>query len=292
MRTEQEMFRLILSVAQADERIRAVFLNGSRANPGAEPDPWRDYDIVFSVTAVEPMVNDPTWLRPFGKPCIVQEPDSVDYAWGANLDLKRGYTWLMLFPDGVRIDLHIEAMEVTLRELGRDSLTVLLLDKDGALPALPPASDKGYWVSAPSLAQYNGCCNEFWWCLNNVAKGIVRDQLSYSMWMLNTVVRDMLTKMLAWHCAMAHDFRISVGMEGKYFKKYLPVPLYEKLAHTYPSEDYPAMWEGIFTMCDLFSQTARAVGEQLGFPYRQDWENGMRAYLATMKLQWQQRTSQ
>ncbi|WP_431602538.1 aminoglycoside 6-adenylyltransferase [Ruminiclostridium papyrosolvens] len=33
MRTEQEMFDLILDVAKADERIRAVYMNGSRANP-------------------------------------------------------------------------------------------------------------------------------------------------------------------------------------------------------------------------------------------------------------------
>lgn len=30
MRTEQEMFNLILNIAEKDERIRAVILNGSR----------------------------------------------------------------------------------------------------------------------------------------------------------------------------------------------------------------------------------------------------------------------
>ena len=33
MRTEQEVMDLILDVARADERIRAVLLVGSRANP-------------------------------------------------------------------------------------------------------------------------------------------------------------------------------------------------------------------------------------------------------------------
>ena len=32
MRTEKEMYDLILSIAQSDERIRAVYLNGSRIN--------------------------------------------------------------------------------------------------------------------------------------------------------------------------------------------------------------------------------------------------------------------
>jgi len=35
MRTEQEMFNLILNIAKNDERIRAVYMNGSRTNPNA-----------------------------------------------------------------------------------------------------------------------------------------------------------------------------------------------------------------------------------------------------------------
>ena len=33
MRTEREMTALILGVAERDSRVRAVFMNGSRANP-------------------------------------------------------------------------------------------------------------------------------------------------------------------------------------------------------------------------------------------------------------------
>lgn len=38
MRTEEEMYEIILGVARADERIRGVYLNGSRANPNAPKD--------------------------------------------------------------------------------------------------------------------------------------------------------------------------------------------------------------------------------------------------------------
>ena len=38
MRSEREMMNLILGTAQADERIRAVILNGSRANPNVKRD--------------------------------------------------------------------------------------------------------------------------------------------------------------------------------------------------------------------------------------------------------------
>ena len=42
MRTEQEMMDLIMDVAKKDERIRAVYMNGSRTNPNATKDIFQD----------------------------------------------------------------------------------------------------------------------------------------------------------------------------------------------------------------------------------------------------------
>jgi aminoglycoside 6-adenylyltransferase len=112
MRTEQEMFELILAVAKADERIRAVYMNGSRANPNVDKDKYQDYDIVYVVTETESFLTDKSWISIFGDIAIVQEPDSNDLGWGQNADYSRSYCWLMLFKDGTRIDLHIQIKEV------------------------------------------------------------------------------------------------------------------------------------------------------------------------------------
>ncbi|MFN3333480.1 MAG: aminoglycoside 6-adenylyltransferase, partial [Caldilinea sp.] len=61
MRSEQEMLDLILSVAEADEHIRAVIMNGSRTDPNAPRDIFQDYDIVYVVTDVAAFVNNPAW---------------------------------------------------------------------------------------------------------------------------------------------------------------------------------------------------------------------------------------
>ena len=50
MRSEDEMMKLILQVAEDDERVRAVYLNGSRTNPNAPKDCFQDYDVVYVVT--------------------------------------------------------------------------------------------------------------------------------------------------------------------------------------------------------------------------------------------------
>ena len=43
MRTEQEMYTMIIDTAKADDRILAVYMNGSRVNPEAERDIFQDY---------------------------------------------------------------------------------------------------------------------------------------------------------------------------------------------------------------------------------------------------------
>ncbi len=58
MRTEQELYDLILAFARKDERIRVVAMNGSRANPNAPRDAFQDYDIVFLVTDMDSFLAD------------------------------------------------------------------------------------------------------------------------------------------------------------------------------------------------------------------------------------------
>ncbi|MCL1792575.1 MAG: aminoglycoside 6-adenylyltransferase [Oscillospiraceae bacterium] len=47
MRTEEVMMDLILGIAKADERVRAVSMEGSRANPQVSKDQYQDYDITI-----------------------------------------------------------------------------------------------------------------------------------------------------------------------------------------------------------------------------------------------------
>lgn len=286
MRSEQEMFDLILSVAQADERVRAVYMNGSRANPNARKDIYQDYDIVYVVTETKPFLDDKDWISVFGETAIIQEPDSNDFGWGIDADFNRSYTWLMLFKDGTRIDLKIQVKEAMLEGYTKDSLTIPLLDKDNCLPQIPASNDKAYHVKKPTESQYKGCCNEFWWCLNNVAKGIARDQLPYVMWMYNEIVHAMLVKMLEWYIGINSGFSIAVGMRGKYYKKYLPKDIYEMYTRTYSDGDYKNLWAAVFTACELFRTVARPVAEYLGYTYNMADDINMTWYLNKVKNDW------
>jgi aminoglycoside 6-adenylyltransferase len=278
MRTEQEMMNLILDVAKADQRIRAVLLVGSRANSSVSKDQYQDYDISYFVADMHPFYNNPAWVETqFGKPLIMQMPEAMRGA-----DGDGHFTYLMIFPDGNRIDLSFEFRKY----IDDGEPAIVLLDKDngnGFLPILPILNDSLWHVKLPTSLDYYSCCNDFWWCLNNVAKGIPRDELPYVMHILNGVVRAELHDMMNWYIGVEHGFHLSTGKEGKYFKKYLPPKLYAQYAATYSGSDYGDIWAMVFVMCDLFHTLSLAVAERFGYTYRQDEEDGMREYLRMVK---------
>ena len=116
MRSEIEIFDLILGIALNDPRIRAVYMNGSRANPNVEKDIYQDYDITYVVTETKSFLDNKDWISVFGSIAIVQEPDLNDFGFGIKMDFDRSYAWLMLFKDGNRIDLGVQTKEAMLEE--------------------------------------------------------------------------------------------------------------------------------------------------------------------------------
>ena len=80
--------------------------------------------------------------------------------------------------------------------------TILGVVKSSDNIRVPASNDSMYNVAKPTAEQFAGCCNEFYWCMNNVAKGIARRQLPYAMWMYNSVVHPMLIKLLSYRAAI------------------------------------------------------------------------------------------
>src|SRR5262245_50330188 len=104
MRSEQEMLGLILDTARHDERIRAVIMNGSRANPNVTQDIFQDFDIVYIVTDVDPFKNNQEWIKRFGEIMIMQMPEAMQDPPPSH---DGGFAYLMQFTDGNRIDLGV-----------------------------------------------------------------------------------------------------------------------------------------------------------------------------------------
>src|SRR6476646_2704998 len=79
VRSETEIKSLILDFAKQDDRIRAVLLNGSRANPNIKHDRLQDFDIVFIVENLESFTSDHSWTNIFGETIICQLHDEMSF---------------------------------------------------------------------------------------------------------------------------------------------------------------------------------------------------------------------
>ena len=124
MRTDIQIFNLILSVAKNDERVRAVILNGSRVNTKIVKDDLQDFDIVYIVTELDSFIANPTWIDVFGERIILQTPNSMIIYEDDINKVKEELVYLMLFKDHKRIDLSL--VEFRNRNRKNDSLTVTI----------------------------------------------------------------------------------------------------------------------------------------------------------------------
>ncbi len=281
MRSQEEMFSLILGVAQADERIRAVVMNGSRANPNARRDCFQDYDIGYIVRDVAPFYNNLDFIEVFGERLMLQMPETMRWPSGDG-----SFVYLMLFADHNRIDLSVKTLPMLKAEvLGADrgQPIVALLDKDGILDWLEPPSDRVYHVRPPTAHEFDSCCNNFWWCLQNAAKELKRGGLAFVMDMLNTYVRAELHCVMDWFIGREYAFAVSVGKHGKDYGRLLSARHYGMYRATYADADEAHIWDAMFAMGALFRELARAVAADFGFDYPLRDDQNMTSYLRAVR---------
>lgn len=263
MRTETEILELALKFARSRDDIRVVVMNGSRVNPNAKKDPFQDYDIACYVLDVAPYRGDQRIPLMFGEILMLQTPEDM----GDPPPEEDGfYSFLMQFTDGSRIDLSFHPLE-KVAKIPEDSLSLVLLDKDGRVPVLPPPSDRSYLPQKPNAKTFADCCNEFWWLNTYAAKGLWRAELTYARYMLDTLMRGELLKMLTWYFGVKTNFEKSPGKLGKYLNSGLDPELWALLEKTYANAREENTWDALYTMGSLFRQAALVVSASFGFHY-------------------------
>lgn len=160
-----------------------------------------------------------------------------------------------------------------------DKLCIILLDKDNALPQIPESTDEDYRIKRPSENEYRAACNEFWWCLNNVAKGLWREEVPYVQDMFNSYVHPLLVKQMNWKIGYETDFQVSTGKASKYMYKWLPRDTWERFLQTYISGKIEEIWNSVFITCDLFNEMAGEVEAYYGFHYDRQEADASYGYL-------------
>lgn len=258
----------LVNIAKSDENIRGVVLYGSRANEEIPPDQYQDYDVIF----------------------IADQKDRFDISIieGVKVDFvpsdvypdmfKDARTYLMLFEDDSRVDLTICTMEAFLLDHSDGQPLKCLLDKDNKLQIHIKVDPEINWVKPMDEPTYDNTCSEFFWEIQNVVKGLKRDELSFAMFIRDISLRDMLNRMIDTYIGINYEYKVSVGTLGKYRKQYLPSSLYEIYRSTYLSNTVEDIWKSLYYMIDLFGITGKYIANENGFHYPGEKEQYIREY--------------
>ncbi len=282
MRGDEEIKKLILNTAETDPLIRAVILNGSRTNPIAPADRFRDFDIVYYVNDLKSFTCDHSWIDVFGERIILQMPDEMELYPGDADKHRSGFSYLMLFKDGNRIDLTLFPVNKVNKDYRPESLSIVWLDKDGLFAGIKPPSDKDHHITKPMGKIFSDTCNEFWWVCTYAAKALARGEITYAREVTETIIRPMFMRMVDWYVGCETDFSVSTGKGGRFIQKYLPPEIYEKLLLTYPDADIERNKTSLLVMTKLFASLAKHTAGKLGYKYNIDEEANVMAYFESV----------
>jgi len=281
-RTEQEMIEIISKIAEEDERIRAVYLFGSRANHNAKKDKYQDYDISFVVTETESFQADKSWLNAFGDIDILIECERNALIFFGSKDmsvLSRRCVFNLILRDNNSLDIVVEIKEEAVKDFVKYKPNIVLVDKDNFFSGVDTSHVENYNVEKPNENVYWACCSNFWWFIGYPAKGVARNQIPFAMVSFNSFTRTLLNRMIEWYIGIQTDFSVSIERERNY-DRYLSKDLYKLYEKTYSDSDY---WNVIFNACELFNKSALIVGKHFGFNYNQQEEDSMIKYLHKIK---------
>ena len=277
-RSYDEMMELIMKKAHEDERIRAVTMEGSRANANAVHDQYSDFDICYFVSDIREFTKDPGWIKYFGEILIVQCPaDRYDQPYDYNSHEQ--FNYLIQFADGNRIDLSLIDMRNIEGERENDEPRMILLDKDGYEALSPVDNEEAFYIDEPTEKEYEDTCNEFRWVILYVTKGLCRREIYYAKHIYDVYVMDMFIKMINWKVAVDHDFQVTTGSSSKYLKRFLSAEEMERFQSIFPNGQYDDIWEKLFILYDYFSELAEYVAGKLGFVFDAEETRRVREFM-------------
>jgi len=219
MRSETEMLNLIKEIG-VKLNVKAIALNGSKANKNATTDSFQDFDVVYFVDdqQMRKLINHRNWLDDFGMRLIMQvpgdfEPDLITY--------QDFFTFLMLFTDDNRIDLGLCPVNKIEQWHKNDPVGKVIYDPDNLLPGDLLSDGSIYNKKRPTQLEFDNCSNEFWWVSTYIVKGIARGELLYATDHFYQNCFQEFLKMLSFKIAWEHDFKINLGKNHKNLCNYL-----------------------------------------------------------------------
>ncbi|MFA7560946.1 MAG: aminoglycoside 6-adenylyltransferase [Candidatus Izemoplasmatales bacterium] len=252
----------ILSFAKNYDLVRLVVMNGSRVNSNITPDKFQDYDLVFYVNNYKDFIKDVTFIYSLGEVLVKQT--SLDQRDGFE-GIDESFIYMLQYKDGNKLDLTVRDVSYFEMDFKEDSLSKILLDKEGLNFRNNP-NESSYYVKPIDNKSFYFSVNEFYWVCLYVFKGIARDNLFYAIKHLN-IIREELENIIDWWIGEKHNYKIAVGKGKSRYKDLLNNNLFEMYKNTYPGLEKKSLWDSTICAIKLFDLLANHLAIMHNYDY-------------------------
>ena len=234
--------------------------------------------LLFFVIDMGEFWKSDDWLSVFGNRIMMQKPEDMELF----PPEEKGFSYIMLFDDGVKIDLTLLPVSMLEEYLTRDKLVKIMLDKDNMIKTEIVPTDEDYYIKCPTERKFDDCCNEFWNVATYVSKGLLRGEILFAIDHMNEVLRHELLRMISWYVGTEKGFNFSLGKNYKFLDKHISKELWDNLLNTYSMSSYEEMWKSFDLCLCLFKKISKKVADSLGYNYP-DYDENVTKYLETQK---------
>lgn len=284
MRTEQEIIKIIIDVAEADENIRAVI----RTDLVPVREYLYSYNFCFLVNEIEKYESDGIFEKTFGERILLFRGDRNYPEMFPNTKAH-----LMVLREGTTLAVH--AMDVKTffsRYNGEDARENVwigdtyqkLMDKDGILPLIDRLEERQtLFRESPTEERFLGECHEFWWVVKTFTEYTLREELLSAMFYLNNAVRDVLNQMIRWYLFLREGKPVDLGILDSNMESLLEKDLFCLYKQTYPTADHDSIRKAYDAVTDLWHIVGSRVAEYCGYEYPQQEEEDMREFIRQIK---------
>jgi aminoglycoside 6-adenylyltransferase len=271
----EQLFNKVMTWAKAEEAIRVIIVEGSRARRDHAIDRFSDYDLNLYVTDVTRFTQDDTWIAQIGQIWAMEkeaDPDGV-------------FSRLVLFAGGQDIDFKLLPIHM-LHEFVRQQILPddyhrgykVVLDKEGITSQLPPPSYKAAPKRKPSEDEFLYAVNVFWFELFHLVKYLHRGEL-WCVKVRDSGIKRRLLQMIEWHAQAQHNWDYDTWIVGKYMQAWVEPEMWQAFGGIFARFDKEDSWRAVRTLMPLYRRLAGETARQLNYSYPYEMDRAISEFI-------------
>ena len=273
-----EVLQKIINWAQAEDPIRALILQGSRAKERSA-DELSDYDISVYCKTSKPYTEAEEWLSQIGQVWVcVKEMISFNQ--------ETFPTRLVIFAGGIKVDFSFLSLNC-LDQMIKGSLLdeynqgyQILLDKDHIAGRFRGPIQKE--TKKPSKEVFLRTIQEFWFEAYHVAVYLKRKDL-WSVKFRSNAMNTFLLALIEWEAESRNGWNKAISPMGKQMALWTLPSIWQQLQNIFAHFDPKDSWKALFHSLTLFRQLSVDLSRQLGFDYPEALDKNMSGFISKLR---------